>query len=124
MTNTNTVWAATIHCPTVPGTNQCIGTSFPDDMLGTSKDDDMDGYIGNDKMFGFAGNDKMTGSLDSDTMSGGSGDDNMDGDVRLAAKRMTISMAIQVMIQYRDLVALIYLKAVLEMIKSSILLVT
>jgi Ca2+-binding RTX toxin-like protein len=81
MTNTNTVWAATIHCPTVPGTNQCFGTSFPDDMLGTSKDDEMDGGLGNDNMFGFSGNDKMTGSLDSDTMSGGSGNDNMDGDI-------------------------------------------
>ena len=85
MTNTNTVWAATIHCPTVPGTNQCVGTSFPDDMLGTSKDDEMDGGLGNDNMFGFAGNDKMTGSLDNDIMSGGSGDDNMDGDVRFVA---------------------------------------
>ena len=81
MTTTNSAWAATIHCPTVPGTNQCVGTSFPDDMLGTSKDDEMNGGLGNDNMFGFSGNDKMTGSLDSDTMSGGSGNDNMDGDV-------------------------------------------
>ena len=45
MANTNSAWAATIHCPTVPGTNQCNGTNFPDDMLGTAKDDDMDGLL-------------------------------------------------------------------------------
>ena len=56
MTNTNNVWAATIHCPN-SGLNGCLGTNDADNMIGTSKDDSMSGLDGDDKMDGFAGND-------------------------------------------------------------------
>jgi hypothetical protein len=51
------VLAATITCPTVPGTGQCTGTNKADTMTGTPAADEMNGLGGNDTLKGLVGSD-------------------------------------------------------------------
>jgi len=82
--------AATIRCPTEPGTNLCVGSPNNDKLLGTSAseimkskggDDVMRAEGGSDELRGAAGSDTLYGQPGTDTLYGGRGPDRLLGDV-------------------------------------------
>ena len=86
MTSTNSVWAATIHCPNSavvpPFFVNCLGTDNNDNMIGTTESDSMEARGGNDIMSGFGSSDRMFGGDGDDTVSGGSANDLANGNAR------------------------------------------
>jgi Ca2+-binding RTX toxin-like protein len=72
--------AAVINCPSISGTNDCLGTDNDDRLIGTSDPDNMQGFKGNDLLKGRGGNDNaMRGDQGSDRLLGGPGDDHLGG---------------------------------------------
>ncbi|WP_179365124.1 hypothetical protein [Nitrosarchaeum sp. AC2] len=68
---------AVINCPTVPGTEQCHGTSGADTIVGSANRDIIIGYDGNDTITGNGGNDNIYGYNGADNIDGGADNDNL-----------------------------------------------
>ena len=72
--------AARITCPTIGGTDSCIGTNDDDRLIGTSGPDNMQARRGDDVLRGRGGDDNaMRGDQGNDRLYGGSGADQLGG---------------------------------------------
>jgi Ca2+-binding RTX toxin-like protein len=71
--------AATIRCPTDPGTNLCVGTPDNDRLFGTTTSDLMKGKGGSDVLRAEEGSDELRGAAGSDILYGHSGPDALYG---------------------------------------------
>jgi Ca2+-binding RTX toxin-like protein len=71
--------AATIRCPTEPGTNLCVGTPDNDRLFGTTTSDLMKGRGGSDVLRAEGGEDELRGAAGPDILIGASGPDSIYG---------------------------------------------